>query len=66
MNPAVSRQIAVIAFSQLEEEFFAAGERLANELAPEDFADLDAGHRAPSVWRLLWSWLRPAQRCTSE
>ena len=52
--------VPVIAYSQLEEEFFSAGDKLSTMpiLEIHDFSDLDVGHRPRTIWRTVMRWLR--------
>lgn len=58
---ALSQQIAAIALSPVEEEFFAEGDKMSAD-GPEDFSDLDRDFRPPSIWRQLTSWMRRDRR----
>ena len=58
--PSIShRELATggtaIELSQIEEEFFRAGDLMSE---PFDFSDLDEGYQPTTLWRSLVGWLR--------
>lgn len=48
-------QSAVHGFTDVEEEFFRAGNALAEAEAVESFSDLDIDFQRPSLWQRLFS-----------
>ncbi|TMQ02952.1 MAG: hypothetical protein E6J90_26105 [Deltaproteobacteria bacterium] len=56
----LSQAIAVLVLSPAEEDFFRAGEQLADSHGGHDFSDLDEGHRPRALWRTFVGWLTRA------
>lgn len=56
---------SALAFSQMEEDFFRAGDALALTEV-EDFSDLNDDRQPVSLWRALLGWLRGERAAHGE
>ena len=59
------RSASALAFSQVEEDFFRAGEALALSEV-EDWSDLDGDRPPVTMWRALVAWLRGERSARTE
>jgi len=59
------RSASALAFSQVEEDFFRAGEALALSEV-EDWSDLDGDRPPVTMWRALIGWLRGERSARTE